>query len=444
MSTAVISSSDSVTAKNTLNSLNESTVATLTADKIDASNIGDLSDYDVLYIDKSVVETGGFNASAVEEYVSNGGSVFLDNDVYNVFDKDFIGAEDFVTINSCPVDMIYPENSDKGIKKIQSLLSDFSMLYRNYADYNDVLVNQNYGVGVVPSTAECIASKDNVGIYTVNQYGNGYVFFTNPLLPNSFSVNNLSPDDTGEYLSATTVGANKLLRDYFAEFVSLKNYGYAVEHVLGSFAKPVASWELHYEDITGIDNGSAEIFEEMCERYGQVPSFTLARNPYIWFRRAESVTYALNNNGQFAMDPYENAYSSGTHFVTAKEWLSLDYDDNTISYFEAVSYTHLIIYLGRMDNQVKVKGNRIELGEIENAAMCVGGVKGACAVFDEKNQKIVLFIESCEAFRLRKLNLELKKYIPNYMLPGDLVVMEKFPHTANDKIDRVTLKKSLG
>ena len=334
LSTAVISSSDSVTAKNTLNSLNESTVATLTADKIDASNIGDLSDYDVLYIDKSVVETGGFNASAVEEYVSNGGSVFLDNDVYNVFDKDFIGAEDFVMIDSCPVDMIYPENSDKGIKKIQSLLSDFSMLYRNYADYNDVLVNQNYGVGVVPSTAECIASKDNVGIYTVNQYGNGYVFFTNPLLPNSFSVNNLSPDDTGEYLSATTVGANKLLRDYFAEFVSLKNYGYAVEHVLGSFAKPVASWELHYEDITGIDNGSAEIFEEMCERYGQVPSFTLARNPYIWFRRAESVTYALNNNGQFAMDPYENAYSSGTHFVTAKEWLSLDYDDNTISYFE--------------------------------------------------------------------------------------------------------------
>ena len=101
LSTAVISSSDSVTAKNTLNSLNESTVATLTADKIDASNIGDLSDYDVLYIDKSVVETGGFNASAVEEYVSNGGSVFLDNDVYNVFDKEFIGAEDFITIDSC-------------------------------------------------------------------------------------------------------------------------------------------------------------------------------------------------------------------------------------------------------------------------------------------------------------------------------------------------------
>lgn len=103
----------------------------------------------------------------------------------------------------------------------------------------------------------------------------------------------------------------------------------------------------------------------------------------------------------------------------------------------------LIIYLGRKDNQVKVKGNRIELGEIENAAMCVDGVKGACAVFDEDKQQIVLFVESQTDFKIRKMNLELKKYIPNYMLPSGLIVMDKFPHTANDKIDRVTLKNSL-
>lgn len=103
----------------------------------------------------------------------------------------------------------------------------------------------------------------------------------------------------------------------------------------------------------------------------------------------------------------------------------------------------LIMYDGRMDNQVKVKGNRIELGEIECAAMCINGVKGACAVFDAQNEEIVLFVESCEALVLRKFNNELKQYIPKYMLPSKLVVMDKFPHTANDKIDRVTLKKSL-
>ena len=103
----------------------------------------------------------------------------------------------------------------------------------------------------------------------------------------------------------------------------------------------------------------------------------------------------------------------------------------------------LIMYDGRMDNQVKVKGNRIELGEIECAAMCVKGVRGACAVFDEKNECIVLFVESTEQMILRKFNNELKQYIPKYMLPSKLVVTDKFPHTANDKIDRVTLKKSL-
>lgn len=103
----------------------------------------------------------------------------------------------------------------------------------------------------------------------------------------------------------------------------------------------------------------------------------------------------------------------------------------------------LIMYDGRMDNQVKVKGNRIELGEIECAAMCVSGVKGACAIFDAQNEEIVLFVESAENLILRKFNNELKQYIPKYMLPSRLVVMEKFPHTANDKIDRVTLKKSV-
>ena len=32
--------------------------------------------------------------------------------------------------------------------------------------------------------------------------------------------------------------------------------------------------------------------------------------------------------------------------------------------------------------------------------------------------------------------------IPKYMLPSELVCLEKLPHTANDKIDRVTLKKT--
>lgn len=103
----------------------------------------------------------------------------------------------------------------------------------------------------------------------------------------------------------------------------------------------------------------------------------------------------------------------------------------------------LILFQGRRDNQVKLRGNRIELGEIENAAMCVDGVENVCAVLDQPNQQIALFLETKNAFTLRRFNLELKKYIPNYMMPGKLYCMEKLPHTPNDKIDRVALKGRL-
>ena len=101
------------------------------------------------------------------------------------------------------------------------------------------------------------------------------------------------------------------------------------------------------------------------------------------------------------------------------------------------------MFQGRKDNQIKLRGNRIELGEIEAAAMCVQGVENVCAVLDQENQQIVLFLETKTAFLLRRFNLELKKYVPNYMLPGKLVCMEQLPHTPNDKIDRVALKNSL-
>ena len=100
-----------------------------------------------------------------------------------------------------------------------------------------------------------------------------------------------------------------------------------------------------------------------------------------------------------------------------------------------------IMFLGRMDSQIKLKGNRIELGEIEIAAACVQGVEKAAAVFHAEQEQIVLFVETAGTLPLRRFNLELRKTIPHYMLPGKLVPMEKLPYTANNKIDRVTLKK---
>ena len=103
----------------------------------------------------------------------------------------------------------------------------------------------------------------------------------------------------------------------------------------------------------------------------------------------------------------------------------------------------LIMYVGRKDSQIKLRGNRIEMGDIENAARTIAGLTNACAVFDAPNEQIVLFVETTQKFNKRMINLELGKLIPKYMLPGKVVCMETFPLNANRKIDRVALKAML-
>jgi len=99
----------------------------------------------------------------------------------------------------------------------------------------------------------------------------------------------------------------------------------------------------------------------------------------------------------------------------------------------------LIIIQGRMDSQIKHRGNRIELGEIEKAASCIEGVRRSCALFDSEQEQIVLYLETDLEIKLRKVNVELSKLIPKYMLPHSLKLLKSFPMTLNDKINRKQL-----
>lgn len=102
-----------------------------------------------------------------------------------------------------------------------------------------------------------------------------------------------------------------------------------------------------------------------------------------------------------------------------------------------------IIFLGRRDFQIKLRGNRIELGDIESAATAADGIKNACAMFDADKQEIILFLETAEEIKERKFKLLLKQFIPSYMTPSKIITMENFPHTPSGKIDRVLLKNQI-
>lgn len=97
-------------------------------------------------------------------------------------------------------------------------------------------------------------------------------------------------------------------------------------------------------------------------------------------------------------------------------------------------------FVSRKDFQVKHKGNRIELGEIEVAVNSIGGVTNAACIFDQPNDKIVLYYTTSDGAERDIINL-VKERIPVYMFPEVVNHLPQMPYNMNGKIDRIELKK---
>jgi D-alanine--poly(phosphoribitol) ligase subunit 1 len=100
-----------------------------------------------------------------------------------------------------------------------------------------------------------------------------------------------------------------------------------------------------------------------------------------------------------------------------------------------------IMYVCRKDFQIKHLGHRIELGEIETAVSAVEGIEQSCCLYDTEHSRIVLFYTGNADARF--IIDQIKKVLPEYMIPNKKVHLEKMPINLNGKIDRVELKKQL-
>lgn len=142
-----------------------------------------------------------------------------------------------------------------------------------------------------------------------------------------------------------------------------------------------------------------------------------------------------------AVGYYNNPEKTKAAFV--QNPLQTAYEERIYRTGDLVKYNerHEIIYICRKDFQIKHLGHRIELGEIEMAVSSLDGISICCCLYDEKRSKIVLFLE--DALPKETLNLRLKNLIPEYMLPGRVIYVDKLPLNANGKVDRVKLKEHI-
>jgi len=99
-----------------------------------------------------------------------------------------------------------------------------------------------------------------------------------------------------------------------------------------------------------------------------------------------------------------------------------------------------IDFLGRRDNQVKIRGHRVEIGEIEALLKQHAGVKTALVQVQKEanNQpRIIAYVvfHQRQPHSISEIRSHLRKQAPDYMMPSVIIPLDSAPLTSNGKVD---------
>jgi len=98
-----------------------------------------------------------------------------------------------------------------------------------------------------------------------------------------------------------------------------------------------------------------------------------------------------------------------------------------------------VVFLGRSDHQVKIRGLRIELGEIEAALRASAQVaRGEVIVREDRpgERRLVAYVQPAGTLDPHALRTELAAKLPDYMVPSAILALDDWPVTGNGKLDR--------
>lgn len=96
-----------------------------------------------------------------------------------------------------------------------------------------------------------------------------------------------------------------------------------------------------------------------------------------------------------------------------------------------------ILYLGRNDDQIKIRGQRVEIPEIEEILLGFSNISQVNILFD--SEQLIAFYKSDEGYTKKDFEDFLADKLPSYMIPYRYIQVADFPLNANGKLDRKKL-----
>lgn len=103
-----------------------------------------------------------------------------------------------------------------------------------------------------------------------------------------------------------------------------------------------------------------------------------------------------------------------------------------------------IEFLGRIDEQIKLRGFRVELSEIESKLRKIPDIKDAAVIVREDNsgdKSIYAYIVSDKKIDISEIRDQLNKCLPDYLIPSYMMQINSIPVTQNGKLDKQALPK---
>ena len=259
-----------------------------------------------------------------------------------------------------------------------------------------------------------------------------------------------------------------------SQFSALADTDISLDHLARLY---FSGENLQKEHLSAIDFGQTDVFncygptetgEATCHRVTSAEDQNIIGRPFAGVQ-----VYVLQNGGALAPIGTPGELTIGgaglsrgylnrpeltsVNFVANRYFDSTDPDSSRVLYKtgDLVRFTEdgNLIFMGRLDNQLKIRGMRIEPQEIEQVIAAGQNVSEVLVTAKEitsqsSDKRLIAYVVLTCSDRLQtqrvieQLKLNVTDKLPSYMMPSAWVVLDQFPLTTNGKINHRALPEA--